>query len=62
MTFSPIVIPINFPMRQTIPVLADDDPGPVYAEVDFISNEEFPRVIPPTDYHSNPAYMHFTNY
>ena len=41
-------------MRQTMSVLTDNNP--VYAEVDFIE-EEFPRI--PTDYHSNPAYMHF---
>ena len=45
-------------MRQTVP-----SQGPVYAEVEFMNEAESPGVLlPPTDYHNNPAYMHFMRY
>ena len=49
-------------MRQTIPVQTDNNP--VYAEVDFIEleDESLGVPLPPTDYHSNPAYMHFMRF
>ena len=47
-------------MRQTVPFLIDTDL--VYAEVEFMNEAESPGVLlPPTDYHNNPAYIHIKN-
>ena len=48
-------------MRQTVPFLTDTEP--VYAEVKFMNEAESPGVLlPPTDFHNNPTYMHIMRY